>query len=233
MTYRDILDLMLSGCGAGGSPDLRAAELKYRLISEAERRLYSHLDIPEVFDRTAVSVTPDVDWIPTPPGVYSVQWIENKTGGHRLKIEPQGSLGRSQFFEAGTTRPPSGAIESVNFYWREGARIWLRDTPNEAGDLEIEFRVLPEKVTAPRLDEDPRLPEQYHVPMARIGQGVYYSLHPPLDPTTSTPLVSYGDSVVNAVLSEIAGTMKPPRAEENLAQRKYLYQPGYTMGGIR
>lgn len=228
MLNKEILELGLGSTGTGGSPDRRAIQMQYRLLTEAQRVLFRVLDIPEVFDRKPVQTVANQDWVPTPADVYAIMWIENRPSAFKLKKEPEGYIGRARFFETDEDRPfISGEPGSVNFYVRKEDRIYLRDTPDRAFTLDISYRLLPPALTEADLEVKSPLPEQYDFPLSRIFSGVYYSLHPPLDPNTQVPLVDYGRNIIDREINELLGRPGDPEELEDLDSHRTAWQPGY------
>lgn len=223
MILYEILEL----CQSRLSGDSQFEREKWRHLTYARRQLYAHLDLPETYKTVEIPTVANQDYVEQPGDLHSVKWVENKDGGHKLQKEPNGTLGRSRYFEAGTSKPPAGTMESVNFYVREAGRIWLRDTPNEAGKLVVRYKFVPPAVTEADLDATDPLPEQYHMAWAKIAIGSYFSFHPP---ENADGITNYGlgDGMIQAALAELT-QQEDPKTKENLDTRQPIYLRGYGM----
>jgi len=225
MIWEEILEL----CQSSLSGDSQWEREKWRHLTQARRIMYAHLDLPETYKQRELPVVANQDYVEQPADLHSVKWIQNKDSGSKLRKEPNGTLGRSRFFVADTSKPPTGTMESVYFYVREAGKIWLRDTPNEAGTLVVEYKFVPAPLTAADLNKEDDLPSQYHMAMARVAIGSYRLFHPPMNKELGMPDEMAGSRMIQAALAEIEAQQEDPKAKENLDTRRSLYLRGYGM----
>lgn len=234
-TWAEKIDFYKSGCG--GATDAEGE--KYHHATEALRRLCAFLDIPELYRRFTVPTVTNQDYVELSTftwddsgshGVYSIKWMENEEGGFRLRKESGGTAGRARYFEASETRPPTGPIEGVTFYVREGTKVWLRNTPNEVANLLGAAQVHPAAITSSDLSANSITPQQYDMTLVRLMIGNYFTIHPPFNSQINDFDYARGQGMIDQAIAEIVNAKEDPKAKENLDTSTYLRIRGYSFG---
>lgn len=225
MTWGDIEDLFVKGAGATQD----AHDEKYQHLNDAHRKLCAHLELPELYVPDAsVQCVDQQDYIDVDDALYHVYSIVDTSTGRKLDPEPGGFRGRDRYIEDGETRPPLGSLQ---FYVRQGSRIWLRDTPQNdaAGNpptLKIAFRFHPEWVDSDSEDEHPIPPNQYDMLLVRWALASYFSIHPPKGPDGALDY-NRSSKMMEAIQADLE-TPKNATTEENYDRRQFQRQMGYS-----
>lgn len=216
--WRTIRRLYLRGCG--NSPV--AMEDSWTNLNYAYREVCAQLQLPELhIPNATVNTVANQDWIELDCDVYSLDWIQDRTNGYKLKPEPGGMRGRARYMEPGQARPPIGEIHS---YIRKGSRIWLRDTPDSVRILMLSFRFHPPEIDDSNLAQHPITPPQYDMAIAKMAVSNFFVFNPPAG--MDGPDTRRSGQLRSEALADLVEPTAPEK-EENLDREQYVRQHGY------
>lgn len=221
MNWGEILEMYRRTCGQAEY----AVDEQYQHLNYAYKRACSMLDLPELYvPQAEVQTVALQDWIDVDCDVYSIEWIQDRNTGTKLKPEQNGMRGRARYIEAGESRPPLGI---PIWYVRKGSRIWLRDTPEDARTLMLSFRFNPADVDDTVLTEHPITPPQYDHAIIKLAAANYFELHPPENSVDGGLDMQKAQVLKSGALADLTEPT-PPSKEENLDKQTVMRQLGYS-----
>lgn len=217
MTFGEILDLYLKGCGR--TPEAQAE--RWAHLNDAYRKVCAQLELAELHVPNAeVTVPANQDFVDMDCDVYSIDWVFSKNIQRRCEPEEAGMRGRARFLDE-NGKPFSGHIYR---YARAGNRLWFRDLDDVETNLLISFRFHPPKIDDSQFDKHPITPPQYDMAIVRWGIGNYFMIHPP--ERDGQTLFDHGQQIIQRAQQDLA-LPKSQKAEENKDRRHMIRQPGY------
>jgi len=229
MTWAQIRQLFLQAAGDSEA----AREELYLHLSEGYREVASRVEVPELAAiDSSVIVTALNDYVDVSTvdfEVYALLDVYNVTGNYPMYIEPAGMTGRNRFLSTGG-QPPQG---SVTNWQRDGARIWVRNTPTVDTTLRLRVRQQTPTITAAMLNGRPITPPQYDVAIVFAAAENYYNLHPKVDSTGGDgQQVILSQKYQTAKEAKLAAP-KDVRVEEDRAHAESMRLRGYRLRGGR
>jgi hypothetical protein len=178
LTWAQIKQFTIDACG---NPTSINQEI-YAHLTEGHNHVCAQVDVPDLVQSADVVIPTDpmgittyLDYIELDPTVYHLDSVKNKTDGYPVIPEPSGMLGRDRYLTAGTGRPPTGSVRN---YWRDGNRVYLRDTPTKSTTLTLRYRMEPADIDATMLNLHPLPPAHYDWAIIFAAAMNYYMAHP-------------------------------------------------------
>lgn len=202
-----------------------AAANKFLYLNEGYRNVCSRVDVRELesTDET-ISTTSGQDYTVLPANVFSIIQVDNTSTGRRIEPEPSGIRGRSQFLNADSGAPPSGAPQ---YYVPSGSRLFLRPTPDAVYTLRIRYKKHPEKIDETMEDQYPELPEHLHIAIAYAAAVSFMNLNPSLNEELQAVGATYSMLLQKALDGRLTEPMLP-KDRERYDQSGRQVIPGFS-----
>lgn len=224
LTWGRIRKYFIDGCGE----QTAAINEAWEHLSEANRRVLSLVDVPELVTTAEVNVLADEDFVAKPATCYHLLSVVNLTDSYAMHPEPGGMLGRARYLVS-TGKPPSG---SATHFFEDGAKIYVRDTPSVLTSLQLRFRTQPAAITEADIDSSPLTPDRYDWAFVHAAIRNFYQVHPSLNVIEADTHVSLADKAERA-LQAVLGEPRPAYAEVNKGAYHVMRLSGYNMGARR
>lgn len=191
---------------AGGNDRVKSDEWSY--VTQGYRELLRRVEVPEAFKESAdITVAAGTDYFvhPTELGdrheLYHLDTIYNLTDGRPMEPEPSGMAGRDRYL-LDTGAPPEGV---ARYYVRHGDRVYLRDTPADATDFRVRYRMQAPVLTSADANSSPATPPHLDWAIVHLAAVAYFEAHPEAD--------------------RPAGENQPPPSQKYLASAQRLIAP--------
>jgi hypothetical protein len=197
-------------------------------LSEANRRVLSLVDVPELVTTSNVTVTAGNDYADKPATCYHLLSVFNLADSFAMHPEPGGMLGRARYLTT-TGKPPSG---SATHFFEDGTRIYVRDTPSVNTSLQLRFRTAPAAITDADVDSSPLTPDRYDWAFVHAALRNFYQTHPSLDLVDGDSHIKLSDKAERA-LQAVLGEPRPDYAEVNKGVYHVMRLSGYNMSPRR
>jgi hypothetical protein len=221
LTWGRIRRYFIDGC----SEETAAINEAWDHLSEANRRVLSLVDVPELVTTSTATITANTDNITKPALAYHLLTVVNLTDSYEMHPEPGGMLGRGRYIQS-TGKPPSG---SATHYFEDGAKIFFRDMPSVDTSIQLRYRTAPAAITEADIDGSPLTPDRYDWAFVHAAIRNYYQAHPSANAIDGETHVTLADKAERA-LQAVLGEPRPAYSEVNKAVYHTMRLSGYNMG---
>lgn len=223
--WAEIRNLYLSATGQINS----AAEESFTHLTEGYRILCGRLNVQDLDVRELVVTVAGQDWVSLPTDVFHIITVWDRTNAQKLTAEAEGMRGRSRYITPVSSTSPAGGPPSGKplYYVPSAGRLYLRNTPDAAYELEILSRQRPPAITESDLSDRPLTPEQYDMGIVWAATINCLSVHP--DSNTAADGQPLPSAMLTQSLEGLFQTLDLPKDRERFDQAGRVYPAGIIM----
>jgi hypothetical protein len=236
LTWEQIKKYAIDACGETSA----LANEVYDHLSEAYSRVCAIIDVPELIQTSVVTSVASADginqkdFLELDRVIYDIRSIWNQTDSVPMYPEPAGMLGRQRFLTNAVIEPSTGmgkpANGSATFYWRDGNRLWLRDTPIAPATFQVRYRIEVPSVDSTMLQQHALTPDHYDWAIIYGAAANFYNAHPAankvVDAEANITLAGKYEALFQAKLQQPTGVFE----EENESRYETMRLAGYRLG---
>ena len=167
--------------------------------------------------------TPLTDWIPLPSSIIFIYSVFDSSTDNEIYRDT--NLRHAARFRDGDL-PPVGAVTR---WIRAEDRLYYRDRPAESVKLLLDYKYLPDNLTAEDATRNPETPPQYDEALLRFAISDYYTTTSG-DDLEETMAMRQLASMAETSALQMMGMMPDPKAQDTKGRHDTMIQRGYVFG---